>query len=63
MVTNVSSYPMKQFLKKHKMAVWITAFVPLAAIIPIFPLNILFLTIQLTALGTMFWIGFDGIFD
>ena len=45
------------------MAVWLTALIPLAAIIPIFPFNILFLIIQVSALCAMFWIGFDGIFD
>jgi hypothetical protein len=53
---------MKKFLQKHKFRVWLTALIPLACFIPgIF--GMILLIIQLSAFATMFWIGWDNIFD
>lgn len=53
---------MEKFLIKHKFKVWLTALIPLAVFFG-GPIQVLFVTIQILALVTMFWIGWDGIFD
>ena len=50
---------MKNFLKKHKEVLRWISFIPMAALIPDCPINFIFLSIQLTAFFTMFYIGWD----
>lgn len=53
---------MKKFLTRHKFKVWLTALIPFGAFIPS-PIGSLLTLVQISALVTMFWIGWDGIFD
>jgi hypothetical protein len=50
---------MKEYLRKHKELIRWTSMIPLAAIIPIFPINLFLLIVQISCLSLMFWIGWD----
>ena len=50
---------MKDKLKKHKEIIRWISIIPAGAIIPIMPINLVLLIIQLTCFGLMFWIGWD----
>lgn len=50
---------MKEEIKKRKELIRIISFIPTAAIIPVYPINIVLLGIQLTCLCLMFWVGWE----
>ena len=50
---------MKKMFKKRKEVFRIISFIPLAALVPIFPINIFLLGIQLFCFGIMFWVGWS----
>lgn len=50
---------MKKSLIKHKEKFRLIACIPAAAIIQVFPINAILLTIQLTCFGIMWYIGWN----
>ena len=50
---------MKKFFKRNKEVIRILALIPSAMLIPIYPIDLILLTIQLSCFGIMFWIGWD----
>lgn len=47
----------KSFITNYKYEIWIVAFIPTCAIIPIYPFNIILLIIQCCALASIMWVG------
>jgi hypothetical protein len=50
---------MISILKKNKELIRIISMIPFAAIIPIMPINLFLLGIQISCLGIMFYVGWD----
>lgn len=50
---------MKTKLKKYKEVMRWTAIIPVAALIPVMPINLILLVIQLTCFGLMFYVGWE----
>lgn len=51
---------MRKKLGRYREIIRVGAFIPFAAFIQVWPINIILLGVQLTCIGIMLYIGFDN---